>query len=220
MRRITMIFLAALVAAVAAGCGSSSSSSSSTPSGQAAAGSSASNTATNTSTGTSTTAPVGALSAEAKSAATGDIPDTQVFLTYHNPSPAWSMSYPEGWTRKGGAGDVTISDKNNIVHATVSTSPAPTVASVTAELNQLKQSNSTLTFTPPQTIQLKSGPAVKASYTTESAPNPVTGKTVVLIVDRYELSQGGKRATIDLGTAKGVDNVDAYRRMINSFTWQ
>jgi hypothetical protein len=216
MSRMTMILLASLVAAVGAGCGSSSSSSSNASSAPSAS-SSASSAST---TGTSTSAPVGALSAEAKSAATGDIPDTQVFLTYHNPSPAWSMSYPEGWTRKGGAGDVTISDKNNIVHATVSTSPAPTVASVTAELNQLKQSNSTLTFTPPQTIQLKSGPAVKASYTTESAPNPVTGKTVVLIVDRYELSQGGKRATIDLGTAKGVDNVDAYRRMINSFTWQ
>jgi hypothetical protein len=43
---------------------------------------------------------------------------------------------------------------------------------------------------------------------------------VLLIVDRYELGSAGRRATVDLGTPKGVDNVDAYRKMINSFTWQ
>jgi hypothetical protein len=38
-------------------------------------------------------------------------------------------------------------------------------------------------------------------------------------VDRYELGKGGKVAVVDLGTAKGVDNVDAYRMMIESFRW-
>jgi hypothetical protein len=61
---------------------------------------------------------------------------------------------------------------------------------------------------------------VKAIYTTQSAPNPVTGKQVRLTVDRYELAHGGRVATIDLGTPVGVDNVDAYRRMIESFKWQ
>jgi hypothetical protein len=45
----------------------------------------------------------------------------------------------------------------------------------------------------------------------------VTGKSVKLIVDRYELGRGGTRATVDLGTPVGVDNVDAYRLMIQSF---
>jgi hypothetical protein len=143
-----------------------------------------------------------------------------VFLTYRNPSPGYSLSYPEGWTRKGAGGDVTFSDKNNIVHVAISTGGAPTVAGVTAELTRLKQSTPTLTFTAPRMIDLKSGPAVKATYTTQSAPNPVTGKSVLLIVDRYELSRSGQRATVDLGTPKGVDNVDAYRMMINSFRWQ
>ena len=40
-----------------------------------------------------------------------------------------------------------------------------------------------------------------------------------LIVDRYELTRGGHIATVDLGTPKGVDNVDAYRMMIESFRW-
>src|SRR5205085_3298187 len=95
----------------------------------------------------------------------------------------------------------------------------PTTASVAAELTGLKRSNPTLTFTPPTAIHVKPGSAIKSTYTTRSAQNPVTGKSVLLVVDRYELSNAGKRATVDLGTPKGVDNVDAYRLMINSFRW-
>ena len=95
----------------------------------------------------------------------------------------------------------------------------PSPSSLTAELARLKRSSPTLSFTAPTAISVKSGPAVKASYSTRSAPNPVTGKQVLLIVDRYELGKGPKLATVDLGTPKGVDNVDAYRMMINSFRW-
>ena len=116
--------------------------------------------------------------------------------------------------------DVTFSDKNNIVHIVVTSGGAPTAADVTAELNRLKHSTPSLTFTPPRSITLTSGTAIKTTYTTLSAPNPVTGKSVLLVVDRYEFAKAGKRATVDLGTPKGVDNVDAYRRMINSFRWR
>ena len=60
---------------------------------------------------------------------------------------------------------------------------------------------------------------MKATYTTQSAPNPVTGKQVTLTVDRYELAHAGRVAIVDLGTPVGVDNVDAYKRMIESFKW-
>jgi hypothetical protein len=216
-----MILIAsASVAAFAAGCGSSASSSSAgiaapqpAASGTATASASSSNT-------TSTSAAAGALSAEAQSAATGDIPDTQVFLTFTNPTSRYSISYPEGWTRKGAGNDVTFSDKNNIVHIVIAKAAPPTPAGVASELNGLKKSNPTLTFTPPVASQVKAGRAVKATYTTQSAPNPVTGKSVLLIVDRYELSRGGMRATVDLATPKGVDNVDAYRLIINSLRWK
>ena len=46
------------------------------------------------------------------------------------------------------------------------------------------------------------------------------GKRVTLIVDRYYLTHGSRQAIVDLGTPQGVDNVDAYRRMIQSFTWK
>jgi hypothetical protein len=214
MFRPVMILLSLALVAASAGCGSSK-----TPTPTSSTPTQTGASATTTAPPTSTSPSVGALSAEAVSAATGDIPDTQVFLTYKNPAGGYNISYPEGWTRNGSASDTTISDKNNIVHIVISAASAPTPASVSSELSRLKQSQPTLTFTAPKPIQLKSGPAVKATYTTLSAANPVTGKRVLLIVDRYELSKGGKRATVDLGTAKGVDNVDAYRRIANSFRW-
>jgi hypothetical protein len=192
--------------ATAAGCGSSTHRAASSQSTSAAAA----------------TAPgAGLLSAEARSAATGDIPDNQMFVTYRDAQARYSISLPEGWTRRGEGSDVTIAEKNNLVHIViVAAAGSSSVAGVRDELTRLRATDSSLTFTMPAPVHVSAGAAIKATYTTRSAPNPVTGKQVVLIVDRYELSGAGKRATIDLGTPSGVDNVDAYRKMINSFRWQ
>ena len=160
------------------------------------------------------------LSAEAQSAATGDIPDNQVFLTFRDGAARYSIKYPEGWTQAGSGRDVTFRDKNNLVHIVVGAGGAPSPSSVTAQLRALKASNPTLQFQPPQTMTIGGAKVIKAVYTTRSAPNPVTGKRVTLIVDRYELAKGAERAVVDLGTPKGVDNVDAYRMMIQSFKWR
>jgi hypothetical protein len=169
---------------------------------------------------TSTPVAAGALSAEAKSAATGDIPDNQVFLQFNNRAAGYSIKYPEGWTQSGAGADVTFRSKNNVVHVVISPGAAPpTAASVTSQLRALKRSNPTLAFNAPQTVALNPARAIKATYTTQSAPDPVTGKSVLLIVDRYELAGPGRVATVDLGTQSGVDNVDAYRKMIQSFHW-
>ena len=43
---------------------------------------------------------------------------------------------------------------------------------------------------------------------------------MTLTVDRYYLWHSGRRAVVDLGTPVGVDNVDAYRLIIESFRWR
>jgi hypothetical protein len=161
-----------------------------------------------------------ALSADARSAATGDIPDNQTFLTFANPKGGYSIRYPEGWARSGGGRDVTFRDKDNLVHIVIAPGSAPTVARVKAELARVTSASPTLRAQAPRQVTIKGKRAVKVVYTTRSAPNPVTGKRVTLVVDRYELASGGKRATVDLGTPRGVDNVDGYRMMIESFTWR
>jgi hypothetical protein len=170
-------------------------------------------TTTATAPSTTSSAPVapGALQGEALSAAAGDIPDNQDFVQYAGP--AFSMKVPEGWARRVAANQTTFRDKDNIVRVVVQGAPAPTVSSVTQEL--ARDGNAHVT-TAAHAVRVGSTNAVAATYTTTSAPNPVTGKKLTLTVDRYELGHGGKRATVDLGTPVGVDNVDAYRLMIES----
>jgi hypothetical protein len=161
-----------------------------------------------------------ALQGEAKAAATGDIPDNQVYVVFNDPRAGYSIKYPEGWAQNGSGNRVTFYDKNNLVRTVVQPGSAPTLAQVSAELNGLKASTSSLRFQSPKRVQISGRPAIKVVYTTESAPNPVTNKRVQLTVDRYYLAQGGKRAIVDLGSPVGVDNVDGYRLMVQSFRWK
>jgi hypothetical protein len=154
------------------------------------------------------------LQAEATAAAQGDIPDNQMFLTFTNAHAGYAMKYPEGWAQSGRASNVTIRDKNNIVRVEVVPGKLPSYAQAKRDLG------GTRIVSGPTTITIGGKPAIRVVYTTRSAPNPVTGKRVTLVTDRYYLSSGSKEAIVDLGTPQGVDNVDAYRLMIESFKWK
>jgi len=164
---------------------------------------------------TSTGGP-GALQAEANATAAGDIPDNQVFLVFRNGAAGYSMKYPEGWAQQGSGKRVTFRDKNNIVRIVVSSGAAPTKAGIQADVGGLTGASAQ---SGPQAMTLPHAKAFKVVYSTESAPNAVTGKRVKLVVDRYYVWKPGRLAVVDLGTPEGVDNVDAYRLMIESFRW-
>lgn len=210
------LLLAAPAAILLAGCGGS---------GKAGAPPVATSTAASTETGaatpataqTSTAPSPSALQAEANSAAAGDIPDNQVFIGFRDPAAGYSMKYPEGWAQQGTGPRVTFRDKNNIVRIVVAKGSPTTHASIRRGLAALKGAH---VRSGPQPITIGGARAFKVVYTTESAPNAVTGKRVTLVVDRYYLSHAGKEAIVDLGTPQGVDNVDAYRLMIESFRWR
>lgn len=132
----------------------------------------------------------GQAPSEAESAATGDIPDNQTFLVFKNPSAGYTIRYPEGWARKGQGNDVTFKEKANVIHIVVKPGTA------------------------------KNKPGDKTTLTRQSAPDPVTGKRLPLTVDVYEFEKGGKVAVLELSTPEGVDNVDAYRLISESFAWR
>jgi hypothetical protein len=184
-----------LVALFLAGCGGAKQSVSTTAPTTAAV------PPTTTAPPATTSASPSPLAPEAQAAATGDIPDNQVFLTFRNTAAGYSMKYPEGWAQQGSGPQVTIRDKNNIVRIVVSSGAKPSVPGA-------------------QQVTISGAPALKSVYRARSAPNTVTGKRVTLVVDRYYLWRNGKRAVVDLGTPVGVDNVDAYRLMIESFRWR
>lgn len=214
-RPFTILVAVLALSAAAAGCGSSSK----TP----AAAPAPTTTAATPPAATTTTVPAsaaGALTAEAQAAAAGDIPDNQVFLAFGNAAAGYSIRYPEGWLQSGHGPNVTFQDKNNRIRIVVSNGPAFTAASVRADIAALKSTNASFRATSPAPVALPAGPAFMVSYSTESAPDPVTNKRVTLAVDRYYLSKGGKRAIVDLGAPKGVDNVDAFRMISQSFRWR
>ena len=198
-----------MLALAVAGCGSSKHAAAPQPT--------ASTTVATSTTTSSSTSGAGALQAEANAAATGDIPDNQVFLVFRNGRAGYSMKYPEGWAQQGTSSTVVFRDKNNIVRIVVGNGAAPTSAAVQQEVRQLKGAR---VVSAPQALSLPSGHAIKVVYSVSSAPNAVTGKRVTLVVDRYYLAKAGRRAVVDLGTPQGVDNVDAYRLMIQSFRWR
>jgi hypothetical protein len=211
--RLLTIPAAVLALGAAAGCGSSTKA-------PTAASAPATSTPTSPSSTAAAASGAGALTAEANAAAAGDIPDNQVFLTLDNGTAGYSIRYPEGWLRRGNGRSVTFQDKNNRIRIVVSSGAAFTDASVKADIAALKSTNPSFTATAPTPVALPAGPAFKVSYSTESAPNPVANKRVTLAVDRYYVSKGGKRAIIDLGAPKGVDNVDAFRMISRSFRWR
>ncbi|MFL5910297.1 MAG: hypothetical protein ACJ768_06995 [Gaiellaceae bacterium] len=192
-----------LLAALAAGCGSSKHV--------------ASSTQAPTTTASAPTQGAAALQAEAQSVATGDIPDNQAFVVFDDRAAGYMIKYPEGWAQSGGGKLVVIRDKNNIIRAVVRPGALPTTAAVNRELAALPGVHVESRL---GARTLPSGPAVKVVYSTQSAPNAVTGKRVTLVVDRYYVAHNGKLAIVDLGTPQGVDNVDAYRLMIESFRWR
>jgi hypothetical protein len=206
--RTSVIPVVAGLAILGAGCGSSK---------HSAASTAPATTTSSTVTRQQTTSGPGALQAEAKSAATGDIPDNQAFVKLADRQGGFTMKYPEGWAQSGGGRQVVIRDKNNIIRVVIQSGSLPSVSAVSAEIHGLPGAQ---IVAQPQRVTLPSGPAVKVVYSTKSAPNAVTGKRVTLVVDRYYLARAGKEATVDLGTPQGVDNVDAYRLMIDSFRWR
>jgi PsbP len=190
LRRIRFVIPLVAVGLALAGCGSSSSSS-----------------------GSSTSA------AEAKSAATGDIPDNQQFLRYKNSAARYSILYPQGWARKGSGNDVTFSDKDNSVEVQIANGGTPTVSSVSAELKKEASADPTLKPGSPQAVKVGGSPAIHVVYHVQGPPDPVTGQKPTLMVDRYVLANKGRVATVNESTPVGVDNVDAYLKIIQSFRW-
>jgi hypothetical protein len=197
--------------ALVAGCGGSSETAATAPATTGATTTGAQPPAT-----TAAATGPGALQAEANAAAAGDIPDNQIFLVFTNARAGYAMRYPEGWARQGAGNTVIFRDKNNIVRIDVGSGSAPTAAKINQELQRLQGAS---LVSAPEAMNLPAGRAYKVVYRTESAANAVTGKRVTLVVDRYYLARGGHRAIVDLGTPEGVDNVDAYRLMIDSFRW-
>jgi len=152
----------------------------------------------------------------------GDIPDAQAFVTYAAPNSTFTVQVPEGWARTGSGRAVVFTDKYNSIRIeTVTRSSAPTVNSAqTTELPAIRVSAHGFSPGKVQTAQRKAGPAILITYRADSEPNPVTGKVAVEAVERYEFWKNSKEVVLTLSAPVGSDNVDPWRRVTDSFSWQ
>ena len=207
---------AVAIALPLSGCGGGGSSSTSTAASPPTAGTTTTTAAVAKASCGSSVTP---SSSEAASTAQGDIPDNQQFLTFRNATGGYSIQYPEGWARSGSGTNVTFQDKSNMITIQVSPGSQPSTASVGKELKQQAASDPCLSSETPQTVTAGPNQAIKVTYTTRGAKSPVTGQRNKVSVDRYVFFKGGKVATVDLSNPVGVDNVDAYRMISESFRW-
>lgn len=146
--------------------------------------------------------------------AAGDIPDNQVYLAYSGAT--FTVQYPEGWVQSVRSDGVTFQDKDNRIAVTV-VAGTVTADSVRARVHAIAGASIT---TDAHQIDLPGGAAVLATYQVDGPADPVTGKRPRLTVDHYELGHAGSVAILELGGRVGVDNVDAYRMIAQSFRWR
>ncbi|MBB3135495.1 hypothetical protein FHS26_003240 [Rhizobium pisi] len=151
----------------------------------------------------------------------GDIPDNQVFITYNSPD-GFDLKVPEGWSRTTIDHGVRFADKYDEIDVTLGTaSAAPTVSSAKAhEIPDLKAAGHAVKVAAVMDVKLAAGPAVRISYVSNSAPNPVTNRQIRLEHERFILFKNGKMVTLDLAAPAGADNVDQWQLISNSLQWR
>jgi hypothetical protein len=162
------------------------------------------------------TAPVVTAAPETKTP--GDIPDTTAYVTYVNSAGGYRFDHPEGWVQTEQGTAVTLTDKFNGVSGSVSTGSAPpTIASAqSVDVPALRASQGAFELRAVSPATLPAGSGVLIVYRRNSPPDPVTGRSSRVEVQRYEIYGNGHVVVLELYGAVGADNVDPYRRMSQS----
>ncbi len=149
----------------------------------------------------------------------GDIPDNAVFLTYHGTNPAFAIHYVEGWQVSQAPDGVVVRDKDSSETVTI-VAPQSDVQSYVASTDlPALRTQPGFALVKQDSVAIGGAQEVHLVYHLPAPPDPVTGKRVPSTVDRYYVPGPAGLAVVSLSTPDGVDNVDAFRQMIESFRW-
>ena len=215
-RKTGMIVLVAGVSILAAACGQSPATPTPLPPTHLPTQAAANPTTASVAATVPTTAPT-------EVSPSGDVPDNAVFVTYTSPTGGYSIQYVEGWTVTEQANHgVAITDIDSAEVVQIVAAPAGKLTDYVTGTDepQLKAQVQDYQRVDLKTVQVHNQPVVVLSYTSTSAPDPVTGKQRAVTSLRYYLpGSNGKLAILTLTTPPEVDNVDAFKQMLESFTW-
>ncbi|MDP9018770.1 MAG: hypothetical protein M3N19_10660 [Candidatus Eremiobacteraeota bacterium] len=132
----------------------------------------------------------------------GDIPDSQVFVTYHDSRDRMSVEYPEGWTQTSAQGNVTFEHDFN--------GEAVYRGHGATGWSAIRDAHAT-------TVQLPAGKAILRTFTSNSRPNVVTGKRTRLQNNTYIFNTLHGAVSLELWAPLGADNIDQWKRIATSF---
>lgn len=152
----------------------------------------------------------------------GDIPDTTVYLDQTVPGTTVHLKVPEGWAQATVHGTLTWTDKYNGVSIQVlPRATAPTVWSTqTEDIPALRSSVAKFSAGAITTVVRRGGTAVHLVFQLDSAPNPVTGKVVRDVAERFAFWHAGQEAILTLVGPVNADNVDPWRIVSDSLRWR
>jgi hypothetical protein len=149
----------------------------------------------------------------------GDIPDTQVFITYKSPA-GFSFQVPEGWARKDAGDTTSFQGKYDVVAVTLDQISQPLDMKFARQaLDTVMQKSRAGTAGKAFLVRLPGGDALKISYTENSEPNAVTGKQIRMESERFYFAKNDKLVSLYLSAPLGSDNVDQWKLMSSSFRW-
>ena len=141
----------------------------------------------------------------------GDIPDTQAFVTYVSPN-AYSVLFPEGWsqTRKGAIVTFTSHFDGEQISLQKPAAPPATVRGHFAGVRDLSV----------RRVTIKGTSVTVITFTSQSQPDPVTGRTTRLDNAAYFFTTGSRQSMVALWAPRGSDNADQWHKIAESFSWR
>ena len=149
----------------------------------------------------------------------GDIPDNAIFLPYQDATHGFSIMYVEGWQVTPSSDGVLIRDKDSSETVQVVAPVTDVAAYISSTDLPGLQALPGFQLVTQDVVKVNGVDLNHIQYHAPSPPDPVTGKEVPSTIDRYYVPGTTGLAIVTLSTPDGVDNVDAFREMIKSFTW-
>jgi hypothetical protein len=148
--------------------------------------------------------------AQSEPNAAGDIPDTQAFVRY-TAREGYSVLVPEGWSRMIQGPATTFTSHHDGVRIVVGprTTAATALRGLAGHPSGVKSA----------TVSVAGRSANRFTFTSESGPDPVTGKTARLDDEVYVFVKGPLQAVLHLWAPHGADNADQWRKIAQSFHW-
>ena len=122
------------------------------------------------------------------------------------------MLVPEGWSRVQRGSAVTFT-----WNADAETIEAGGTGDLKAALRARYGATGSIAARP---SNVGGSPVTIATFASQSAPNPVTGKRVRLDNAGYVFERRGRRAILVLSAPAGADNADQWKKISASFRWK